>query len=127
MYFLFLLNCAPLELEYTSETNGCTNWDPNLQTVPELDIYYEGNDLIVERTGVFKHCNSTFTPVVEQLDGYKLSIREYWTVADDTESCNSCFSPAVRFTKFANRTLEFWWYVGDEAISFDVIDTEDAE
>jgi len=127
IHILLLLNCAPLEIEYTSETNGCTNWDPNLETVPKLDIYFEEDDLIVQRTGVFKHCDTTFTPVIEQLDGYKLSIREYWTVTDDTESCSSCFSPAVRFANLANRKLEFWWYVGDEAISFDVIDTEDAE
>ena len=127
MYFLFLLNCAPLQLEYSTETNGCSNWDPNIETVPKLELFYDNEDLIVQRTGVFQHCDATFNPVIEQIDGYKLSIREYWSTVDETQACNSCFSPAVRFTNLGNRSLEFWWYVGDEAISFDVIDTEAAE
>ena len=127
MTILLLLHCAPLELEYSSETNGCTNWDPNVETVPELNLFYDNEDLIVQRNGVFNHCDATFTPVIAQIDGYKLSIREYWTAVEDSAACNSCFSPTVRFSNLGKRNLEFWWYVGDEGISFDVIDTQDAE
>ena len=60
-------------------------------------------------------------------DSYKLSIREYWTVSDATVDCETCFSPSVRMTSYPIENLEFWWYVGESAISFDVIDTDQAE
>ena len=124
---LTLLACSPLELEYSTETQGCQNWDPNADTESTLNIYFEDDDLIIQRTGVFQHCESEFAPVIEQIDSYKLSIREYWNVSDASVDCETCFSPTVRMTSYPNRNLEFWWYVGESAISFDVIDTEQAE
>ena len=125
--FSILFACNPVPLEYSTEEQGCQNWDPNTDTESSLNIYFEGDDLVIQRTGVFQHCESEFTPVIEQQDSYKLSIREYWTTSDATEDCETCFNPSVRLTSYPNRDLEFWWYIGDSAISFDVIDTDQAE
>ena len=124
--FSLFLACNPIELEYSTETQGCQNWDPNVAE-STLNIYYEGEDLVVQRTGVLQHCESNFNPVIEQQDGYKLTIREFWDIPDTATDCETCFSPTVRLTSYPNRDLEFWWYIGDSAISFDVIDTDQAE
>ena len=126
-YLLFtLLACNPLELEYSTETQGCQDWDPSSDTESTLNIYKEGEDLLIQRTGVIQNCEADFAPVIEQIDSYKLSIREYWNVSDAAIDCETCLSPTVRMT-YPTRNLEFWWYVGENSISFDVVDTEQAE
>lgn len=127
IYFLLAIACKPIQLDYSSETGGCQDWDPNTDTVPTLNIYYDNDDLIVQRTGVIQHCDAEFTPVIDQMDSYKLSIREYWTNSEDVNECQTCTSPTVRLTSYPNRMLEFWWYIGDSGISFDVIDTTETE
>lgn len=125
---LFILfACGPVPLEYSTEEQGCQNWDPNADAESSLNIYFEGEELVIQRTGVLQHCEAQFSPIIEQQDSYKLSIREYWTTSDATVDCETCFSPSVRLTSYPNRDLEFWWYIGDNAISFDVIDTDQAE
>ena len=127
IYLLFTLACAPIQLDYSSETEGCQDWDPNSETEPTLNIYYDNEDLVVQRTGVIQSCDAEFSPVIEQMDSYKLSIREYWTNSQEVNDCQTCFSPTVRLTTYPNRMLEFWWYIGESSISFDVIDTTETE
>ena len=112
---------------HRTETEGCQNWDPNSETEQTLNIYYDNDDLIVQRTGVIQHCDSEFSPVIEQMDSYKLSIREYWINSEEVTDCQTCFNPTVRLTNYPSRMLEFWWYIGDSSISFDVIDTTETE
>ena len=126
--FSLFLACNPIELQYSSETQGCQNWDPSATTESSLNIYYEGEDLIIQRTGVLQHCKSDFNPIIDQQGSYKLTIREFWDASDTDLDCETtCFSPTVRLTSYPNRALEFWWYIGDNPISFDVIDTDQAE
>ena len=124
---LFTIACNPFQLEFSSETEGCQDWNPNTDTVPTLNIFYDQEDLIVQRTGVLQNCDAEFTPVIEQMDSYKLSIKEYWTNSEGVNDCQTCFSPTIRLTAYPDQMLEFWWYVGDSEISFDVIDSTEAE
>ena len=104
---LILFACNPVPLEYSSEEQGCQNWDPNAEAESSLNIYFEGEELVIQRTGVLQHCEAQFSPIIEQQDSYKLSIREYWTTSDATVDCETCFSPSVRLTSYPNRDLEF--------------------
>ncbi len=125
MIVLLLFACTPQSLEFYTDAEGCKNWNPTEETEPYLRIYQQEGSLIVQRQGVEQYCDATFTPVIEQMNSYKIAIREYWDVSDNTHDCQTCLAPTVTFTESPNRKLEFWWYVGDNGISFDVIDTED--
>ncbi len=124
MYLLVLIACAPTPIEFYSETEGCTDWNPSSDTEPYLNIAQKDNMLLVQRQGVEQYCDATFTPVIEQIDSYKIGIREYWDISQSSRDCQTCLAPTVVFTEFPTRQLEFWWYVGDNGISFDVIDTD---
>jgi len=121
---LLLLACGTPTIEYTASVEGCRDWNPTETTTPYLDIYEDNGDLVVERWGVIQSCDAAFTPVIEPINGYKISIREYWDASDTSPDCETCLAPTIRFSQYPSRTLEFWWYLGNEAISFDVIDTE---
>ena len=125
--FIIFIACNPPEIEYTSTVEGCTDWNPNEDTVPSLEILMEDEDLIVRRRGVIQYCDAEFIPVIEQLNGYKFGIREYWNTDDADLDCQTCLTPTVRFTQYPSRTVEYWWYIGDNGISFDVTDTNEIE
>ena len=127
IYLIYAFACNPLELEYSTETQGCQDWNPSDDIESSLNIYYENEDLVIQRMGVFQQCGAEFAPVIEQMESYKLSIREYWDASEEAVDCETCFNPTVRMTSYPNRDLEFWWYIGESPISFDVIDTEQAE
>ena len=125
--FLSFIACNPPELEYSSSIEGCTDWNPNDDAEPELEILMEGDDLLVRRRGVIQYCDAEFTPVVEQLNNFKFGVREYWNTEDVDLDCQTCLTPTVRFTQYPSRVVEFWWYIGDNGISFDVTDTNEIE
>ena len=120
-----MLACKPPQIEYSSAVEGCTDWNPNEETVSTLEIAMEGDDVLVSRRGVMQYCDAEFTPVIEQLNQFKFGIREYWNTDDVDLDCQTCLMPTVRFTQYPSRTVEFWWYIGDNGISFDVTDTNE--
>ena len=115
-----LVACGPISLEFTPETNGCENYDFDNPAPSELILVEDGDDILIQRTMVFKSANATFTPTYS-VDDYKIYIREYW---EGEVGDSFCWMPTVRVSSPPNRALEFWWYDGDADISEDVLQYE---
>lgn len=121
MILLLLWSCAPTELEFSTEVLGCENFDFSAEENGESQLKIEtdkGLDLLVSRTFVYQNADAIFSPTYE-IDDYKVYIREFWETEDD--SFQVCFQPIVRVLNSADLSLEFWWYIGNEAISFDLV------
>ena len=116
----FLFACGPIALEFSPEGNGCENVDFDNPEESELLVKEDGDDLLVQRTMVFKSSSAEFVPTYS-VDNYKIHIREYWEDDGDGEFC---WTPTVRIVDHPGIDLEFWWYIGDAAISEDVLQYE---
>lgn len=123
MLFTLLFACQPTEIEMSSEVQGCQNWNPSEDNVPVLEITRDGDDVLIYRNYVDQYCDAEFTPTLDVLSQYKVSIRESWTVQNN--DCSSCSAPTVRLHDYQGDFFEFWWYIGDSAISFNVINTDE--
>jgi hypothetical protein len=119
---LYTIACAPVELNTSYEELGCSDWDPNEENQPVLNLEMDGRDLLVYRNYVIQYCDGEFVPAVEMMDSDSFSIREFWNSEDNT--CETCFAPTVRIKDYDGQYIEFWWYIGDSAISFNVVDTD---
>lgn len=127
IFLIHFLACPPPTIEYTATIEGCRDWNPTEATSSYLDVYKDNGDLVVQRWGVMQYCDADFTPVIEPINNYKFSIREYWDTSESSTDCETCLAPTIRFSQYPSRTLEFWWYLGNDGISFDVIDTESVD
>ena len=123
MISLLLLACAPTEIEMSSEVLGCRDWNPSEDYTPTLEIVRDGADILISRNYVDQYCDADFTPTLDVLSQYKISIRESWVV--QSNDCSSCSAPTVRLHDYQGDFLEFWWYIGESAISFNVINTDE--
>ena len=112
-----LFGCQATSLEFTSEVNGCENYDFENPGPSELRLIEEGDDLLIQRTGVLLDSEAEFVPTFTMED-YKVYIREYW---NDGTGEQFCWTPTVRITDHPGVALEFWWYIADDVISVDVL------
>lgn len=123
MILYILAACAPIEIEMSSEVQGCHNWNPSEEYTPVLEIQRDGDDILISRNYVEQYCDADFTPTLDVLNSYKISIRESWTVQNN--DCSFCSAPTIRLHDYQGDFWEFWWYIGDSAISYNVINTDE--
>ena len=116
----FLFGCQAISLEFVAEGQGCENYDFNSPGPSELRLLEDGNDLLIQRTGVLLDSEADFVPTYT-LEDYKVFIREYWNEGDGEQFC---WNPTVRIQNHPGTPLEFWWYIGDDVISVDVLQYE---
>ena len=121
-----LVGCATSELEFSTETVGCSNWDFNNPENSYLQILRDGNDVLVSRQGVIQQCDAQFTASYS-VDDYKIHIRENWVLPEGNSDCEVCLAPTVRIVDYQEQELEFWWYEGDDNIAFGVVQTSELE
>jgi len=109
--------CNPISLEFSPENAGCINHDFDDPDQSEIALIEEDQDLLIRRTNVFRSSSAEFKPTYS-VNGYKVSIREYWDGGSDDQFC---WNPTVRIINHPNEFLEFWWYEGDSNISTNII------
>ena len=113
----FLFGCQAISLEFSAEVNGCENYDFENPGPSELRLIEEGDDLLIQRTGVLLDSEAEFVPTFT-IEEYKVYIREYWNEGNGEQFC---WTPTVRIQDHPQSPLEFWWYIGDDVISVDIL------
>jgi hypothetical protein len=116
MIWLFMA-CGPISLEFLFENNGCENLDFDNPSDSEIILKEEDDDLLVQRTMVFKSANAEFSPTYSSNDN-EIYIREYW---DGEEGTDFCWTPTVRIINPPTVDLEFWWYIEENDIAENVV------
>ena len=114
---VFFLACGPISLEFSPENNGCENIDFDNPSASEIILQEEGDDLLVQRTMVFKSSNAEFAPEYE-VKGNEIYIREFWNGEEGDEFC---WNPTVRILNHPGVFLEFWWYQENNDIAENVV------
>lgn len=116
MIIALVLACGAGDVTLSTDTPPCEDWDFDNPEDPRLDVYLEGNRVVIQRIGVYHAEDAVFDPEIIA-DGSVIAIYEGW-ISESGGDPEFCYSPVVyadpeRPAKF---TIE-WFGDGENTVT----------
>lgn len=110
--------CAPVPLEITAETLGCTDVDfTNPEPVAALGFAMDGPDALVWLDGVWVPGDAAFEPDFS-VDGTAIDTLEAWSAGTEAETCRR---PTLRIVGAPAGDYELRWTRPGDSLAWDTV------